>query len=1061
MDQSGNLTMTGNISGNYILGTYFNASLGNSENPTIGQIWTQNTTDNYLRKSTPAHFRSQITDGVYVYTRGQSNWNDSTVINNVVGLLAWKNYGNAHVIFDASQGTSPSGGGVSQTNATNAWTATFPTLMGWNGSQTYGVRVDSARVADSASAASSVSASSSTGITSSYSTTINTTTPGTATYGINFAGSSIADNASGITWAWSGNAAQAGIYVQSSGSYGTKMYLATTDSFATGAKTSVSIDHLGNTNIIRGALQQQGNQVLHAGNFTSYALPVNGNWIGNTGMNDQRLFLRTNGDLNHYLWNAADDWEELNAYEGTGFRITSNTGSTGVLYVYGSSNGGYTYSPYSFRAPIFYDSQDTTYYLDPNSTISAIFRGSVGLNNTSPINTAWGDASNTVQLSITGSGHSVINLRGGSRTYSMGSGSDIFYMCYDNTASRHNLNVYSDGRAEFARSVVIGRNSSTNSYDTASLGQLYFGSSGSDSPQYYNIATNLENFNGNYTKLDFLWYTGQRFYAHNGYGGFRFKEITGGQATLFSIGEGDLNVRVTNNLIVGNNITYPGAITYTGSAGSTALNLATNDGYASMRVIRNNMASSPFNDGMYIGYANASSGITRIFGGGSTGGGIAVNGGGVNDVTIAGNVVLNAGNYNSYSPTLTGGGASGTWGINITGNAGTSTGTYNIYYNALGTGSMNISTGASGVYRNENGNGGNLAYAPVLHLAASDTMWQIQGDYYNSSTLQWRAGYAGNWYDWRQILHSANYNSYAPTLTGGGASGTWNISITGSAGSASSATFLNSSNYINQTGSTGSWNADFQNTPAGTARYGGDVGANQTNGPGGSWWIQQNFRHTNSSNFWGIQVAWGWEDNANRLATRNVTGGNFGGWVYYMNTAAYPIPASMNQYVRTSDTVRFDQARFSQRISIGDGNGTPFLNTGSPGIWLSYNGNSDIFMGAQSSTTWGVYIGSWLLTLNNSGAVTATSFFESSDFRLKSEIKDLDVDVSSIVAKSYLKNGIEEIGYIAQDVESILPSAILKRENGYLDLSYRQIHTAKIAALEKRILYLEQQLKNK
>ncbi len=56
---------SGHITGQYILGSYFNASAGNSENPTIGQIWTQNTTDNYLRKSTPAHFRSQVTDGSY------------------------------------------------------------------------------------------------------------------------------------------------------------------------------------------------------------------------------------------------------------------------------------------------------------------------------------------------------------------------------------------------------------------------------------------------------------------------------------------------------------------------------------------------------------------------------------------------------------------------------------------------------------------------------------------------------------------------------------------------------------------------------------------------------------------------------------------------------------------------------------------------------------------------------------------------------------------------------------------------------------------------------------
>jgi hypothetical protein len=81
---------------------------------------------------------------------GQSNWGTTGVINNVVGMLAWKNYGNAHVIFDASQGLSPSGSAVNNTNSAAPWTGTYPTLMGWNGSQTYGVRVDSARVADSA-----------------------------------------------------------------------------------------------------------------------------------------------------------------------------------------------------------------------------------------------------------------------------------------------------------------------------------------------------------------------------------------------------------------------------------------------------------------------------------------------------------------------------------------------------------------------------------------------------------------------------------------------------------------------------------------------------------------------------------------------------------------------------------------------------------------------------------------------------------------------------------------------------------------------------------------------
>lgn len=76
------------------------------------------------------------------------NWVEAGYVDAVVGQLAWKNYGNDHTIFDASAGTSPNGTAVNNTNSDGAWTASYPTLMGWNGTQTYGVRVDSARIAD-------------------------------------------------------------------------------------------------------------------------------------------------------------------------------------------------------------------------------------------------------------------------------------------------------------------------------------------------------------------------------------------------------------------------------------------------------------------------------------------------------------------------------------------------------------------------------------------------------------------------------------------------------------------------------------------------------------------------------------------------------------------------------------------------------------------------------------------------------------------------------------------------------------------------------------------------
>lgn len=80
----------------------------------------------------------------------RTNWNDLGVINAVVGQVAWKNFGNGHTIFDASNSTSPQGSALSNVDAQIPWAATYPTLMGWNGSNSYGVRVDSARRADSA-----------------------------------------------------------------------------------------------------------------------------------------------------------------------------------------------------------------------------------------------------------------------------------------------------------------------------------------------------------------------------------------------------------------------------------------------------------------------------------------------------------------------------------------------------------------------------------------------------------------------------------------------------------------------------------------------------------------------------------------------------------------------------------------------------------------------------------------------------------------------------------------------------------------------------------------------
>lgn len=101
--------------------------------------------DNYYRSTSAQSVKN------FLGVTGADVYSVRTNTDSFVGVcreMAWRNYGNSHTIFDASNGLSPSGSAVNNTNSANPWSATFPTLMGWNGASTYGVRVDVSRTAD-------------------------------------------------------------------------------------------------------------------------------------------------------------------------------------------------------------------------------------------------------------------------------------------------------------------------------------------------------------------------------------------------------------------------------------------------------------------------------------------------------------------------------------------------------------------------------------------------------------------------------------------------------------------------------------------------------------------------------------------------------------------------------------------------------------------------------------------------------------------------------------------------------------------------------------------------
>lgn len=107
----------------------------------------------------------------------------------------------------------------------------------------------------------------------------NTTTPGTVDYGLKFIGAQGSnDRAAGITWTAVSSPYNnvAGVYVQTSSAYGSKMYLATSDSPSTGSKTAVSIDHTGLVNFVRARPTYAGSVILDAANYNTYAPTLTG-----------------------------------------------------------------------------------------------------------------------------------------------------------------------------------------------------------------------------------------------------------------------------------------------------------------------------------------------------------------------------------------------------------------------------------------------------------------------------------------------------------------------------------------------------------------------------------------------------------------------------------------------------------------------------------------------------------------------------------------------------------------------------------------------------------------
>ncbi|MCP4136283.1 MAG: hypothetical protein GY754_35260 [bacterium] len=175
---------------------------------------------------------------------------------------------------------------------------------------------------------------------------------------------------------------------------------------------------------------------------------------------------------------------------------------------------------------------------------------------------------------------------------------------------------------------------------------------------------------------------------------------------------------------------------------------------------------------------------------------------------------------------------------------------------------------------------------------------------------------------------------------------------------------------------------------------------------------------------------------------------------------------------------------------------------GTPGESILFGGGftgSSYSKGTATSTLWpnGVPLVEWMRlirgTLTVSGAVNAVSFAQTSDIRYKKDITPLTGSLDKILSlrgvtynwktkqfkeKNFSKK--RQIGFIAQDVEKIVPELVQTDEKGYKSVSYSQFsvllveavkelkeensrlkqQVASLKSMNNRVVALEKRLKN-
>jgi hypothetical protein len=543
------------------------------------------------------------------------------------------------------------------------------------------------------------------------------------------------------------------------------------------------------------ALRIRGGAVFGPNSTWSRYLMVGGNGRSNYTDNTQYASVTTtNGNL--HLDAASGFNSYINWYDGTDLIVGAGDSSTERFRVYGSSN--YTFASGEIRSPVFKDSADTAYYVDPNATsvlsklsignapyVSSIQAGALELGRTDTnyqYTSGWtgsmqggilANCSDNWEFVIHDSGH-----RLASAFEFRGAGTNVMRLGRDLGWGVTPIEI--PGNLTVAGNLTVNGTTTTVNSTTVTIDDPIFTLGGDTAP-----ASDDNKDRG----IEFRWHNGTAAKA----GFFGFDDSTGyftfipdatNTSEVFSGTQGDIQASNFRGNLIGN---------VTGNVSGTA-------GGETLATVTGRGASTA----SQISVSSASGG--SMFTGTKAGGTYSDQASGATFKSILDNTNGSAGfGFVSYY-----GGSSGTIGASIRAD-GFTTLTYNPVA-SLANNAFSITTGNYGSLHFDNGEGttGNARQTGITWRGGSTNV--VQAGIYvsqNSTTgttmalattdnystgpqigmtisttgvvnfPRNRPTYAGN-----VILDAANYNSYAPTLTGTGASGTWGISITGNAATA-------------------------------------------------------------------------------------------------------------------------------------------------------------------------------------------------------------------------------------------------------------------------------------